>query len=150
MNRKEKLLNLINNSVENLDEIDNMISTQSSELQLIDLELSDLYHIVENNELDKNQSYKVIQRMHELRVKRRELNDEHELELTYNTHKSKLTGENTRQFLLTEINKTNNRLGSEYKNRVLDEEKIKGLLETKEEKRGRPKKGETNESQKEL
>lgn len=144
MNRKEKLLGLISTSISNLDEIDGMIESQSSELQAIDLELSDLYHIIENNELNEQQSYNVVKRIHELRVNRRILNEEHELELTYNTHKSKLSGDNTRQFLLAEICKTNNRLGSEYKNRILDENVVNELLERKEmKKRGRPKKEET-------
>lgn len=147
MNRKEKLLNLITVSISNLDEIDEMIESQSTELQQVDLELSDLYHLIENNELDKNQSYNVVQRIHDLRIKRRLLNDEHELELTYNTHKSKLAGDNTRQFLLAEIKKTNGRLNSEYKNRILNEEAIKSLLGVEEtKKRGRPRKEETNES----
>ena len=148
MNRKERLLDLIATSISNLDEIDGMIESQSAELQLVDLELSDLYHLIENNNLDENQSYNIVKRIHDLRVERRLLNEEHELELTYNTHKSKLAGDNTRQFLLVEIKKTNNRLGTDYKNRVLDEEKIKTLLGSEPvKKRGRPKKEETNESQ---
>ena len=148
MNRKERLLDLITASISSLDEIDNMIESQSAELQVVDLELSDLYHLIENNELDKNESYNVVKRIHDLRVVRRILNEEHEIELTYNAHKSKLAGDNTRQFLLSEIRKTNNKLNSEYKNRVLDEEKIKELLGTEEvKKRGRPRKEVTNESE---
>lgn len=123
-----------------------MIESQSSELQVVDFELSDLYHLIENNTLDATQSYNVVSRIHDLRIKRRELNDEHELELTYNTHKSKLSGDNTRQFLLTEINKTSKRLGTEYKNRVLDDESIFQLMNaTKLRKRGRPRKEVLNE-----
>lgn len=139
MNRKEKLIELITTSISALNEIETMIDSQSSELQLVDLELSDLYHLIENNELDKEQSYNVVNRIHELRIKRRELQDEHELELTYNAHKSKLSGENTRQFLLAEIKKTESRLGSQYKNRILNEEQLKSLLE-EPKKRGRPRK----------
>ena len=145
MNRKERILELITSGISSLDEIDKMIETQSTELQTVDLELSDLYHIIENNELDKDQSFNLVKRIHELRVKRRELQEEHEIELTYNTHKSKLSGDNTRQFLLAEIKKTLNRLGSEYKNRILDDKKIEELLEGTK-KRGRPRKEITNES----
>ena len=124
-----------------------MIETQSSELQSVDLELSDLYHLYENRgDLNKDQAYNIYKRIHELRVIRRILQEEHELELTYNANKSKLSGENTRQFLLAEIKKTQNRLGSEYKNRILTEEMINNLLEEKEVKRrGRPKKEENND-----
>ena len=147
MDRKDRLLELITTGLSALDEIDNMIETQSSELQSVDLELSDLYHLYENRgDLNKDQAYNIYKRIHELRVIRRILQEEHELELTYNANKSKLSGENTRQFLLAEIKKTQNRLGSEYKNRILTEEMINNLLEEKEVKRrGRPKKEENND-----
>ena len=140
MNRKSKLLDLINESISNLDEIDNMIDSQSLELQTVDYELSDLYHLIENNILDKEQSYEIVKRIRELRIARRELNDEHEIELTYNTHKSKLSGDNTRQFLLNEIQKTTKRLGSDYKNRVLSDEDIEKIMNPAKPKKGRPKK----------
>lgn len=147
MDRKDRLLELITTGLSALDEIDNMIETQSSELQSVDLELSDLYHLYENRgDLNKDQAYNIYKRIHELRVIRRILQEEHELELTYNANKSKLSGENTRQFLLAEIKKTQNRLGSEYKNRILTEEMINNLLEEKEVKRrGRPKKEESDD-----
>lgn len=147
MDRKDRLLELITTGLSALDEIDNMIETQSSELQSVDLELSDLYHLYENRgDLNKDQAYNIYKRIHELRVIRRILQEEHELELTYNANKSKLSGENTRQFLLAEIKKTQNRLGSEYKNRILTEEMINNLLEEKEVKRrGRPKKEENDD-----
>lgn len=141
MNRKEELINLITDCVSKLDQIDDMIETQSVELQTVDFELSDLYHLIESNDLTKEQSYKIVKKIHELRLKRRDLNNEHEIENTYNNHKSKLSGDNTRQFLLSEIRKTNNRLDTEYKNRVLTDENVNELL-NEVKKKGRPKKYE--------
>jgi len=116
-----------------------MIESQSIEIQNTDLQLSDLYHLVENNELSDVASINVVKRIHDLRVLRRSLNNEHEIENTYNTHKSKLSGKETRQFLLHEIYKTVKSLGSQYKNRILTDEDINNLLSSEvKKKRGRP------------
>ena len=144
--RNEIIVEKIKQVIEILDEIDEMIETQSVEIQNTDLQLSDLYHLVENNELNETASVNIINKMHELRVLRRCLNKEHEIENTYNTHKSKLTGKETRQFLLHEIYKTIKNLGSQYKNRILTDEDINNLLNGEvKRKRGRPPKEKTNE-----
>ena len=117
-----------------------MIKTQSIELQKIDYELNDLYHLIENNELSDEVSVNVIKRIHDLRKERRALKNEYEIENTYQTHKSKLAGNGTRQFLATEILKTVKQLGKKYTNRVLTEEDIKSLTEPVKRKPGRPKK----------
>ena len=144
--RNEIIIEKIKQVVKLLDEIDEMIETQSIEIQNVDLQLSDLYHLVENNELNEVASVNVINKMHELRVLRRSLNNEHEIENTYNIHKSKLPGKENRQFLLHEIYKTEKSLKSQYKNRILTDEYINNLLEGKK-KRGRPPKEKNNEGE---
>ena len=124
-----------------LDEIDNMICTQGEELQKIDFELSDWYHYIENNEVNETDSIKIINEIQKLRKLRRYLNNEHEIENTYKNNASKVMGNNTRPLLLAEINKTVKRLDNDYKNRILTEEKINELLNSKK-KRGRPRKNE--------
>lgn len=137
--RNEIIVEKIKQVINLLDEIDEMIETQSIEIQNIDLQLSDFYHLIENNELSDVASINVIKRIHDLRVLRRSLNNEHEIENTYNTHKSKLSGKETRQFLLHEIYKTVKSLGSQYKNRILTDEDINNLLNGEvKKKRGRP------------
>lgn len=138
--RDVEIVELVKQGIEILDKIDEMIKTQSIELQKIDYELSDLYHLIENNELSDEASVNVIKRIHDLRKERRALNNEYEIESTYQTHKSKLAGNGTRQFLATEILKTVKQLGKKYTNRVLTEEDIKSLTEPVKRKPGRPKK----------
>jgi len=138
--RDEKIVELVKQGIEILDKIDEMIKTQSVELQKIDYELSDLYHLIENNELSDEASVNIIKRIHDLRKERRALNNEYEIESTYQTHKSKLAGNGTRQFLATEILKTVKQLGKKYTNRVLTDEDIKSLIEPVKRKPGRPKK----------
>ena len=140
--RDEILVEKIKNVIQILDEIDEMIKTQPTELQNVDFELSDYYHLIENNELSDIASIKIIKNIHDLRKKRRTLNNEYEIENTYQTHKSKLPGTETRKFLANEIYKTVKKLNSEYKNRILTENDIKSLLEetTIKRKPGRPRK----------
>ena len=137
--RDKQIIDKINQAINMLDEIDDMIQTQSTELQQVDLELSDLYHLIEFNELNEKQSYKFIKRIHELRLKRRSLQKEHDIENTYKNQANKMMGNNTRQFVLTEINKTIKQLDTTYKYRVLTDENIQELLSF-ERGRGRPRK----------
>ena len=137
--RDKQIIDKINQAINILDEIDDMIQSQSTELQQVDLELSDLYHLIEFNELNEKQSYKFIKRIHELRLKRRSLQKEHEIENTYKNQANKMMGNNTRQFLLNEINKTIKQLDTTYKYRVLTDDNIQDLLSF-ERGRGRPRK----------
>lgn len=115
------------------------LKTQSEELQKVDYKLSDLYHLIENNDLSDEASINVVREIHLLRKERRSLNNEHDLEVVYQNQKQKMIGNDSRQFLVTELNKTNKRLNSEYKNRVYTEEEIEKLISPKK-KRGRPRK----------
>lgn len=146
--RNEIILEKINQAIDVLNEIDEMIESQPREIQNIEFQLSDLYHLIENNELSEAASINVVKKIHELRIIRRSLNREHEIELCYNNQKSKLAGKDTRKFLLSEIYKTIKKLDTSYKNRVFTDEDINELLEPKK-KRGRPpkEKGLTNEGE---
>ena len=123
-----------------LDEIDEMINNQSIELQKVDLEISDWLHYIENNDIDEKSSIKILIKLKELRQIRRTLHKEYEIENTYKNNSSKMMGNNTRQLLLSEINKTIKQLDNEYKNRILTDNDIKNILETTKKKAGRPKK----------
>lgn len=137
--RDKLIIEKIKNAISILDEIDNMIKTQSEELQKVDYKLSDLYHLIENNDLSDEASINVVREIHLLRKERRSLNNEHDLEVVYQNQKQKMIGNDSRQFLVTELNKTNKRLNSEYKNRIYTTEQIEQLISPKK-KRGRPRK----------
>lgn len=141
--RCEQLLDKIKTITTLLDEVEEMKKTQSTELQNVDYELSDWYHLIEHNELNEEQSCRVVKRIHELRLLRRDLKNEYELEQVISTHKNKLIGTDTRQFLITEMNKTNKIINQEYKNRVLTQETIDEVLnKTTKKRKGRPKKSQ--------
>lgn len=143
--RDEILVDKITQAVKILDEIDEMISTQGQELQKIDLELSDLYHFIENNNVNDDTSVKLIERIKYLRLMRRSLQREYEIENAYKNNSSKMMGNNTRPFLLNTIKQTVKNLNTEYKNRVLTDEDIENLQSTEKKKRGRPPKKKLEE-----
>ena len=144
--RDEILVDKIIQAVKILDEIDEMISTQGQELQKIDLELSDLYHFIENNNVTDNTSVKLIERIKQLRLMRRSLQREYEIENAYKNNSSKMMGNGTRSFLINTIKQTVKNLNSEYKNRVLTNEDIEKLQSTEKKKRGRPPKNKVGDS----
>lgn len=134
----EKIYSLIVELINVFNNIDEMIDSNSNRMQEIDLEINDWLHYIENNEIDEKQSIKIIKELKRLRDIRRHLKNEYEIEKIYKDNYSKINGSHSRQFLLVEINKTKKQLNSNYKNRVLTEDKIKEVIETK--KRGRPRK----------
>lgn len=115
------ITNLLNDLDEYLNEIPNLQSQ-------IDEELSDLYHYIENNELNAKQSFKMIKLIREKRIIRRGLNNDYEMKKTYISNRNKLLIDSQRQFFLTEIHKKNKELSSKYKNRRLTDEEIKNLI----------------------
>lgn len=129
--RDELIIEKIKESIKCLDEIDNLINTQSEELQKIDYEISDWLHYVENNDIDEKVSYKIMKRIKELRKIRRSLHNEHEIEVVYKNNSSKMMGNNTRPMLLAELNKTIKQLDNDYKNRILTDDEIENVIKTR-------------------
>ena len=112
-----------------LDEIDayfdNLPSLQSNN----DLIISDLYHYIEHNKLDAKASYRMIKRLRENLLIRREYKEEYELLRVLKQHQNKLLQKENRKMLLSELGKAQKRLKSEYKYRILSENDIKEKLE---------------------
>ncbi len=112
-----------------LDEIDayfdNLPSLQSNN----DLIISDLYHYIEHNKLDAKASYRMIKRLRENLLIRREYKEEYELLRVLKQHQNKLLQKENRKMLLSELGKAQKRLKSEYKYRILSEDDIKEKLE---------------------
>ena len=128
-----------------LDEIDEMIDTQSTEIQKVDWELSDWLHYIENNDIKEENAFKILTRIKELREIRRSLSNESSIEDAYKNNAGKMMGNNTRPFLAQEIHKALNHLNCEYKNRVLTEEDFKKVIGEVKKKVGRPRKDSKGE-----
>lgn len=145
--RDKEFISHLQKAIEEIDAMETLINSNGEELSNVNKELEDYIHLIENNELNKEQSAYVVSKIHELRNIRRSIKNEFELERTYIENKQKMLGNNTRCLLLTEINKMIKQLDSEYKNRVITEEEYNKILKI-QSKRGRPKKVELEEDDK--
>lgn len=107
-----------------LDELEEY-SNSISELQSVaDSKLSDLYHFIENNNLSASQACNIVKEIKLIRQGRRKLLNDKELFRVYTGNINKMLKQENRQFLLAELNKTSNNLGTKYRNRVYSEEEF--------------------------
>lgn len=122
------LIRKVNDIVKAMDEIDELVKTLSERRSNIDLELSDLLHIIENNDLDEFASHNVTKRIHDLRKKRRSVSNEQALlELWKQQRKDLLYSSSRTQLGKLFLDKIN-ALEMPYKNRILSDEDIDSLL----------------------
>lgn len=122
------LIRKVNDIVKAMDEIDELIKTLAERRSNVDLELSDLLHIIENNDLDEFAFHNVTKRIHDLRKKRRSVSNEQALlELWKQQRKDLLYSSSRAQLGKLFLDKIN-ALEMPYKNRVLSDEDIDGLL----------------------
>lgn len=124
-------LKLLQDSINSLNELDELIETNGDRSSKIDLELSDLSHIIENQDLPDLGCVKIVKRMKELRTIRRSLRNEHELILRYQELKARLSSKENRQFIVAEISKRMKDLNQPYKNRIITDEQVQDFLENK-------------------
>ncbi len=94
----------------------------------VDSKLSDIYHYIENNNLNTNQRYRAVGAIAKLRKERREILNEYELLKTYKLHEQKLCEESNRKMLIAELAKREKSLDLEYKNRVYTEEELQKII----------------------
>lgn len=93
----------------------------------IDSQLNDIYHYIENHNLNASQACKLIKQIKLKRQERRKIKNDYELLRTYKTNCNKLSNKDNREFLLCELSKTQKRLNGTYKNRVYTEEQFETL-----------------------
>ena len=67
--RQKELVDKILEVIANLNEIDKMIESQPTSLQKVDLELSDLLHLIESGKVPSGASDRVIKKLKELKKK---------------------------------------------------------------------------------
>lgn len=125
-----------------LDEIDDLIESNSTRQSKTDGLISDYEHIIENETLTNDQAMLIVQELKKAREYRRHQKNEFELIRAYQENKEKLSSKVNRQFLMAEIYKVWTRLNQKYNMRVLNETEVekfrtvnKVVLAKKREKR---------------
>ena len=124
-------LKLLQDSINTLNELDNLIASNGDRQSKVDSELCDLLHMIENNDLSDFACVKVVKRIKELRKIRRSLRNEYELILKYQELKTRLSSKENRQFIVAEISKRMKDLNQPYKNRIITDEQVQDFLENK-------------------
>lgn len=115
--------------VESLDELDRYIDSLSDSCSKNDQGISDLYHYIENNQLNSKSSYRMIKELKTRLVDRRKIKQEQELAHTLRTYQQRLIGYENRKLLLGEIGKTEKRLNTQYRYRVYNEDELREKME---------------------
>lgn len=115
------------------DEIDKMIEEQPDEQQKIDFEISDYLHLLQTEELTDESMLTVSKKLKSARLKRCTLQNTSHLMKSYNDNKQRIINTNTRGFFRSNIKNTMNRLNQDYRYRILEENDINELKNSKKE-----------------
>lgn len=111
-----------------MNELQSYTNNLSANLQAADYRISDLLHLIEKDTLNTKACYRIVKELKKVRQERRKIKNDMEISKILNLNLNKLLGMENRQFLLAELNKTNNHLKTKYKNRIYTEEEIKKLI----------------------
>ena len=126
MNILDKVIE-VSKILDEVDEFDNNISRKMSEY---DYRLSDLYHYIENNNMNSKKSYRICKELKRVLKDRREFKNNVELINEYKQSKLKLTsGIENRKMLLSAIGKRSKQLNQPYKNRIYEDEELVKIIE---------------------
>lgn len=117
-----------------LDEVDDYIDTLPDEQSKCDSKLSDLYHLLENNNLNASQCCKFVKEMKSVCTERRKVKIEFEVGKTFQTYQNRLNNRENRQLLMCELYKKEKRMKAEYQYRIYTEQELIELGILKESK----------------
>ena len=113
-----------------LDEVDKFDNNISDKMLEYNYKLSDLYHYIENNNMDNKKCYRICREFKKVLKERREFKNNVEIMNEYKQIKLKLTsGIENRQLLLSSLGKRAKCLNMPYKNRVYTDEELKEIME---------------------
>ena len=125
----EELINNIQEAFALLDKVEKLNDIIHDQQSNVDSRLSDLYHYIENNNLNAAECCRIIKEIKKVREERRDINTAWEILRIFNANTGKLQNSGNRSILFAEIKREQKRLNnSTYKNRVYKEEEIKDIL----------------------
>jgi len=131
-------LKKLQDCIANLDELDEIINTNSERQSVTDFELSDWLHFLQNEEdLDDETIYNVAKKIIGLRKKRNSLRNEYECIKRYKELSGRMMTSNSRESIKIELGKTLKNLNQPYKNRVITEKDIEFVKAKNEVKKTR-------------
>ena len=118
----------ITKAIDILSRIDEYDKSLVNELSVLDCKEQDILHHIEDKPLNILTCYNTLKHIKILRTKRRKVKNDRELLVRFNEIKAKITSNDNRQFILTELHKKEKALQTTYKNRQYSEEDIQKIL----------------------
>lgn len=144
-----EVIDKIKNIIELLDELDDYFEELPNSQSQLDNLISDYRHFVRENDLEKISISKVVEELQQTELKRKQVKKDLDILNIYNKLKNRLLSKTNREFLLNELYKREKEWHSPYKYRVLTDEEIENLF-CEKKKRGRPRKEEISNENKEI
>ena len=125
----QELIDNIKTAFDYLTKVEELNNTIHDMQSNVDSKLSDLYHYIENNNLNAAECCRVVKEIKKVREERRDINNAWEILRIFNNNPGKLQNEGSRKILFAELKREEKRLNNSiYKNRVYKEEEIKDIL----------------------
>lgn len=127
-NKETVFLAKIQLLINTFDEIDKIIEDLPGEHQLVDYEISDYLHLLQNEDLNDNSMLEISKKLKDARIRRNQLNGISFISKAYVDNKSKLPYANNRYCMENAIKKVVDRLNQNYNYRILDDTDISKLI----------------------
>lgn len=135
MELEEYFYNKLEEAIKILDELEDIGLDCPTQQSQVDQELSDWLHMIQHEDLDDIELIKIGKKMKELRIKREHLNNLWDLASIYAKERNRLIDKGNREFFMNTIRKKYKDFNKEYKNRILDKDKIDNVLQPKKRTR---------------
>ena len=120
----EELINNIQEAFALLDKVEKLNDIIHDQQSNVDSRLSDLYHYIENNNLNAAECCRIIKEIKKVREERRDINNAWEILRIFNANTGKLQNSENRSILFAEIKREQKRLNN-TNSLILDVNKIK-------------------------
>lgn len=136
------IVDSVTNAVSLLNNIEKYMNSLDEALSNCDKLNSDFEHLIENENLEEINLKALFSKMQELYTQRRKIKQDKSLAVYFQNNSMKLNSSSNREFLVQGLKTLENKMDTNYNNRVLSDDDIKVIMskETVKKKRGRPRK----------
>lgn len=136
------IVDSVTNAVSLLNNIEKYMNSLDEALSNCDKLNSDFEHLIENENLEEINLKALFSKMQELYTQRRKIKQDKSLAVYFQNNSMKLNSSSNREFLVQGLKTLENKIDTNYNNRVLSDDDIKVIMskETVKKKRGRPRK----------
>lgn len=138
--RKDELLKKLVGCINAVTAVEDEIYSFVNELEEVNNKLLDIEHYIEDKEITLSGSIKFTQLLKELRLGRRQMKQMWDIYNTYGVNRAKLQQKENREFLFSELYKTDKGLQTKYNYRAYTVDYLDKLNEDKPLPRKRKKK----------